>query len=58
MNSKSGKLIEPFDCLSIGEEVELTYIKGMWLLNYGLWDDAASIQLSLDDVELLQRIIE
>jgi len=58
MIEKSGKLIEPFDCLPIGEDVELTYIKGMWFLNYGLWDDAASIQLSLDDVKLLQRIIK
>ncbi len=58
MIEKSGKLIEPFDCLSIGEDVELTRIKGVWILNYGLWDNAASIELSLDDVELLQRIIK
>jgi len=57
MIEKSGKLIEPFDCLPIGEEVELVYIRYMWLLNYGSWDDSASIELSLDDVALLQRII-
>ncbi len=58
MIEKSGKLIEPFDCLPIDEDVELVYIRGTWLLNYGSWNDSASIELSLDDVLLLQRIIE
>ena len=58
MNLLVGKLTEPFDCLPVGEEVELTQMRGDWLLNYGEWKNSASIRLSLEDVELLKRIIK
>jgi hypothetical protein len=58
MNIIAGYLTEPFDCLQIGEDVEVVFVHGTYLLNYGLWKDSASIQLSEADVEHLKKIVK
>lgn len=54
---KKGILLENFDSLKKGEEVELVIVGNTYIINFGNYKSSASLYLNKDDIEYIKNII-